>query len=476
MAISARFQFAFPFQALLATLIVLFSPLDQMNAASKRVMVRHYSFNFDAKMPLSALLPMPPFDEATLPPATNTDLTKVPELTFGELIVRKDESTEKAMARVLAKINHVSKDVREGFMKALIVNRPDLAGLPFRMGKDCETELKQAVFFNGMVRFIHENRFQANTSSLLSSKPKQMPNPKFWEQFREMVKSPNRGDPDPLYDKHINIADRAAVAAVMQVFGPSSADDRINMARFLATVRIPDAGQALAKLAIFAPEPSVHQAAIYGLASHASSGYEQILIDGFRYPHPSVAKRAAEALVKTKNKTVLRDLVKVLEQPDPRAPVQVEERLVVRELVRVNHHRNCLLCHAPANVKGVPAGVLTVAVPLPDEELPRPSEGGYRFRSSPDIFVRTDVTYLRQDFSMMMKVHDAKPWPEMQRFDFSVNTRTVTPEEAAMRTKELAHEPSPYHEAARYALRELTGRQPADSSPVVWRRVIASRQ
>ena len=35
------------------------------------------------------------------------------------------------------------------------------------------------------------------------------------------------------------------------------------------------------------------------------------------------------------------------------------------ELVRVNHHRNCMLCHAPANVKGVPTGVLTVAVPLP---------------------------------------------------------------------------------------------------------------
>src|SRR5215203_2573681 len=106
MAINARFQFAFQFQALLATLIVLFAPMNQ--AEAKRVMVRHHSFNFDPKMPLSALLPSPPFDEVAFPPATNTDLTKVPELTFGDLMVRKDESTEKAMARVLAKINHVS--------------------------------------------------------------------------------------------------------------------------------------------------------------------------------------------------------------------------------------------------------------------------------------------------------------------------------------------------------------------------------
>jgi hypothetical protein len=150
---------------------------------------------------------------------------------------------------------------------------------------------------------------------------------------------------------------------------------------------------------------------------------------------------------------------------------------VVREVVRVNHHRNCLLCHAPGNTENVPQGILTVAVPLPGEPLTKPSEGGYQSTPppSPDIVVRLDMTYLRQDFSMMMPVNDAHPWPEMQRFDFLVRTRTLTAQEAE------AYEPcceveepglvSPYHRAALYALRELTGRDTEPTAPA-WRKLL----
>ena len=57
----------------------------------------------------------------------------------------------------------------------------------------------------------------------------------------------------------------------------------------------------------------------------------------------------------------------MLDDPDPRAPVVWEENKKrvqeVRELVRVNHHRNCLLCHAPANTGNVASDTLTAAVP-----------------------------------------------------------------------------------------------------------------
>ncbi len=55
----------------------------------------------------------------------------------------------------------------------------------------------------------------------------------------------------------------------------------------------------------------------------------------------------------------------------------------------------------------------------------------YYSPSAPDIVVRADATYPRQDFSMLLKVADAEPWPEMQRFDYLVRTRVPTESEAA---------------------------------------------
>src|SRR5262249_35589690 len=93
----------------------------------------------------------------------------------------------------------------------------------------------------------------------------------------------------------------------------------------------------------------------------------------------------------------------------------------------------------------------------------------------PDVVVRVDVTYLRQDFSQFLPVADANPWPEMQRFDFLVSTRVLT--ESAAKTYREALTPrepgvlSPYHRAALAALRELTGR---DTEPTAeaWRRLL----
>jgi hypothetical protein len=95
----------------------------------------------------------------------------------------------------------------------------------------------------------------------------------------------------------------------------------------------------------------------------------------------------------------------------------------VRELVRINHHRNCLLCHAPAEDEGSPVrGVVsTPGLPLPDG-----MSLAYRGKGDEGTFVRADVTYLRQDFSVLLPVEDHKDfdWPQMQRFDFLVRART----------------------------------------------------
>ena len=299
---------------------------------------------------------------------------------------------------------------------------------------------------------------------------------KFWEQYQtDCVNA----------DKNLSRIDRChqelvtltRIAALMQVLAPESPGIRLGLVKYLAGISHAEATRALAKVAIFSAEDVIRQRALDALKVRRERDYTDILLAGLRYPWPDVARRAADALVKLERTDLVPQLVDLLDEPDPRAPVVREEnhkpRQEVRELVRVNHHRNCLLCHAPANTGTVASDTLTAAVPVPSDPLPSPSQG-YQ-NSLPDILVRIDVTYLRQDFSMFQAVADANPWPEMQRFDFLVRTRALTDKEAdSFRENLIPKEPgvlSPYHRAALTALRELTGRDTAPNSEA-WRQLL----
>jgi hypothetical protein len=113
-------------------------------------------------------------------------------------------------------------------------------------------------------------------------------------------------------------------------------------------------------------------------------------------------------------------------------------------------------------------------VPIPDQALPSPSQG-YGF-SLPDLRVRADVTYLRQDFSLMQPVKNAKPWPDQQRYyDFLVRTREITERDAdAYRRWPEKQCPyfSPQHQMAVHALRTMTGLD-ADAKSQPWRKASA---
>jgi len=298
----------------------------------------------------------------------------------------------------------------------------------------------------------------------------------FWEQYKSACIEE---------DKKLSHSDRSQqenvtltrIAALMQVLAPESPGMRIGLVRYLGSVSHVEATRALAKLAIFSVEDTVRERAIDALKVRRERDYTDILLGGLRYPWPEVASRAVDALIKLERTDLVPRLVDLLDEPDPRAPMVREENnkrvQEVRELVRINHHRNCLLCHAPANTGNVAQDTLTAAVPIPQDPLPSPSQG-YQ-NSVPDILVRLDVTYLRQDFSMLQAVADANPWPEMQRFDFLVRSRTLTDKEAeAYREKLTIKEPgvlSPYHRAALAALRELTGRDTAPTSDA-WRQLL----
>ena len=272
---------------------------------------------------------------------------------------------------------------------------------------------------------------------------------------------------------------RARIAALMQVLATESPEMRTGLVKHLAGVTHPEATRALARLALFSPEDEVRSAAINALKVRREKDYSDLLLAGLKYPFPAVAKRAADAIAKLERTDLIPELVAVLDRSDPRAPVAKEvggEKVaVVREVVRVNHHKSCLMCHAPAVAGTVGPDTPTAPVPAPGEPLSPPNTGYQQSAASPDLMIRLDVTYLRQDFSVLLPVTDAHPWPEMQRFDFLVRERTLTDAEAAAFESKLAPKGrgvlSPYHRAALAALREMTGKDAAPTA-AAWRELL----
>lgn len=423
----------------------------------------HYKFRIDPKATAAELLPAAPKAPAAGPIPFNEDLSKVAEVSLAAPVLKsltKQQATQ-AIAGMMAKMNHLNAKQTDGFMIALNERRADLRGLPFLMGDECRTREEGARAFG-----LHAESIQVQLRASRENIPS------FWSGMRNQF----------IDSEH---AQRAQVAALTQILMPESEQARLGLAKHLSSVSNVEATRALARLVLFSPEADIRTVAVEALKVRRERDYTPILLSGFHYPLPAVARRAAEALVKLDRQDLAGDLVAVLEQPDPRLPFKDtdkgEDTIKVRELVKINHHRNCLLCHAPGNTDNTPAAALKVMVPLPTEAFSKPSDdGGSPYQkaspSLPDIVVRLDMTYLRQDFSLMMPVADAHPWPEMQRFDFLVRTRAVTPDEAkAYRApEEDATRPSPYHRAALFALRELTGRD-AEPSATAWREVLKRR-
>jgi hypothetical protein len=455
-------------RGLAALLVIAFADAPSEARIIVQPEPRKFKFEIDPKTPVKELVPAAPATPATPLPYVNDDLRKVPEVAFGDPELRKKDvrDFEEAAAYQIAKINLLSRDDPDAFVKALRAHRPDLGGLPFLMGKDCRTEAKSAQVFAETVAIVRQ---QLQTIALRDPEAASVPNAAYtekliWGDFPQLLAA--KGDSKSKRSQATaGELDQAAVMALAQMMPLKPALWRALYARHLGTIPDRKATETLARLALFAPEDSVRQAALAGMKGRPADHYRAILLDGFRYPWPTVPGRAADAVVALARKEMLGDLVAVLDSPDPRAPhkqqVDGKEATVVREVVRINHHRNCLLCHAPANTSDVPKEVLTAPVTLLQERI----QIGYGpSGQSPDTFVRIDVTYLRQDFSQA---------EGPKRFDYLVRTRVVTAEEAADCAKQIASLGTPpSHAAAQRALRELTGRQPANPTAQAWRDIL----
>ncbi len=494
-----------------------------------------FQFTIDPKTPLKDLLPLAPKIERRAEPVRGNDLGRVPEVEFETPQGGAGPDAMGHIAHQIAKINHLNDKKTDGFIEALRSERPDLIGLPFAMGDACRTKGDRSKLFASAVAMVRQAMQQqpAPASVPVQAAPQQAvlsrdplapapsapppvpaapspsggaaipprnniqgfvgndvlvistaassasvnpPSPEtFWDQYQTLCTQQDKTQKEVRCDqRELMILTR--IAALSQILMPMT-EMHPGLAKYLSTVSHVEATRTLARLAIFSADEDARKAALEALKVRRERDYTEILVDGLRYPWPAVARRAAEAIVKLERKDLLPQLIDVLEQADPRAPVTREVKgksvPVVSELVRVNHHRSCLLCHAPGNTGKVSADAVTAEVPVPGQPLNPPS-GGYN-TSQPEILVRVDVTYLRQDFSALLAVADANPWPEMQRFDFLVRTRVLSDEEATTYRDKLkpreSGEFSPYQRAALAALRELTGRD-TEPTPEAWRRLL----
>lgn len=448
-------------------------------------------FRITPQTPLKDLLPVPP-KAARQPsaPVLVETLTQVPEVEFQEPLAKTLSNFDmtRLTSQTIAKINHLNAKKMDAFLVSLRDERHDLNGLPFAMGDACRIKGVRSQQFGLAVLMLRRNLQEVNALSKKregnASKDRVTVEPKdsataelFWKNYKANFAKEDWTKLEPNFERQEEVM-VARIAALMQVLAPESSPMRLGLVRFLSHLSHAEATRALARLAVYSAEDEVRQASIDALKTRRERDYTEILLQGLRYPLPAVARQASEAVTKLERTDLVPQLVSLLDEPDPRAPVVQESNkkkvTVVRELVRINHNKNCLLCHAPGDAAGSSKIVpMTATIPIPGE--PPPSDG-YRNPTGPDdILVRIDVTYLRQDFSMMQAVPDASPWPTMQRFDFLVRSRELSDKEAVAYRDLLAkREPgqlSPYQQATVEALAKLTGKT-TEPTTGAWRRLL----
>lgn len=410
--------------------------------------------------PARDLIPSPLFGSAR--PWWGHDLRRVPEVGLTAPLHASDEGV-KDVLRLLGAALHLDQQQREGFLDALAEHRPDLAGLPFLKGDACRTPRDEMNHFQRMRDLVRDTAMAVTTRppDLVGPLPKdashQMGDPqRFWKRLPLMVRDWNLG---PVLGP---LPEKARVSALTQMCGPETAALQSGLVDMLKELPGIESTQALARLVLFGPDDKVRSRALEALRGRSEDAYTGILVEGLRYPWPAVADRAATGIASLERTDLVSTLNDALDQPDPRQPRSFyyfgKEVQVVRELVRVNHHRNCLLCHAPIapTATAEPGKDFFAGIPLPDRSLG--SLAVYYGGGGPQVAF--NFTYLRQDFSLMQKVEERGAWSELQRFDFFVRMRVVTPREAEhyaeVARRDGEGEANPYRRAVVRALGRLT--------------------
>jgi hypothetical protein len=322
----------------------------------------------------------------------------------------------------------------------------DVHSLPLRMGVDCKLPQSSARILEDRSRKLRDRLFRNSDPA----------------GIRRLLRADQPGTWD--------VPD--AVPTLLQILQAERPEVRLVLVELLSRIRGPEASRALASRAVFDVSQEVRHAALKELEYRPITEYRDVLIGGLRYPWPAAADFAATALIALRIESAVPELVNLLKAPSPSAPMKViEDGTAVhyaREMVRINHAQNCIVCHA---ISFDDSQLVRAAVPSRKKPLPPAFSPEYYRPAAGDLFVRADVTYLRQDFSLPQHVNDAGNWPDTQRFDYCVRLRLLSDGEWKKMSKAIF--PYPQRDSVLFALRELTGEEFGDDR-IAWQQV-ASR-
>jgi hypothetical protein len=256
-----------------------------------------------------------------------------------------------------------------------------------------------------------------------------------------------------------------ALPAMVQILMAEDVPLRLILVDMMADIRGKAATVRLAQRAVYDLSPEVRKAAIDALRDRPLADARRTLVDAMRYPWSPAADHAADALAALSDRDAAPLLVALLDKPDPAAPFATKTGASVREVVRVNHVENCLLCHVPA-VGRDPVTDVDPFARRPSQtyqvgsysgpQIPGSSGGGVWANK---VLIRADVQFLRQDFSIKFPTSGEFASTGGLRFDFLVRKRPLLPDE--VEKWKLQSKPDattyPQREAALIALRAVTG-------------------
>lgn len=306
---------------------------------------------------------------------------------------------------------------------------PELAGLPFRRGAACRKSADEAKLIQGFSTRLHRLTDAIVSQRSGAAERIDFEDPDLTQNQENKLVTALR-----VFLRNGSMKENVHSSILVQMLQPFDQSIRMPLVNQLSEIKTTGASEALAGRAVYDLSPTVRKAACEALRTRPRREYHERLLAGLRYPWAPVAFQAAQALIALDDREAMPKLHDLLQAPDPSVPVKDPQGGWVKtELVRINHLRNCYLCHAPSTDRN---DLVRGVVPIPGEPLPR-----VYYNRSEGNFVRADVTYLKQDFSLTEQVKKADKndrWPESQRFDYLVRTRPATPEEIASVTDPAA--------------------------------------
>jgi len=339
-------------------------------------------------------------------------------------------------------------------------HRSDLAGLPISMGGSC----RLTAVATRNLKYVSQQFGRIRIQGLLRCNACSGP----LELGSTEAAFDRRVETDPskfLAQLRKRFRDSSAIPGLTQIMQGCGVAARLVIVDWLADVRTSTASAALAGRAVFDPSPDVRRASIAALQHRDPDEFRSVLINGLRYVWAPAAQHASVALVAVNDQEARTALLDLAYAPNPQSPQRdLDGNWFVHQLTRVNHLRNCLLCHAPSvDSIGFRAAEnrLDAAVPTPSQRIVV-----YSGRNTSAESVRPDITYIRQDFSVRHEVDEPAHWPRLQRFDYFVRTKRISEVDARYLQRWYRSHDYPQHRSVLFALQQLDAQH--------WSRVIAS--